>query len=428
MRILIKNGRVIDPDTKTDTQCDIFIREGRIKEINTNIKKEADRIVDAAGCYVMPGLIDLHVHLRDPGFTHKEDIASGARAAAKGGFTTIVTMPNTKPVIDNGDRVNYVHHKASQQASIHVLQVGAITKGQKGEELADIEEMIEAGIPAISEDGRSVMNARIYKEAMQIAKKHEIPVFAHCEDDTLAAGGYMNEGKKARELGLDGIPNSAEDVIAARDILLAKNTGARLHLCHCSTKDSVRMVELAKQEGISVTAEVCPHHFTLSTEDIQDYDTNYKMNPPLRTKKDVDALKQGLKEDIIQVISTDHAPHSSKEKERSMQEAPFGIVGLETCVALTISELVTPGVITPMQMAEKLSYYPAQIIGSDRGSLAPGKPADVVVIDPDADYCIDVRKFVSKGKNTPFHGRKVQGEVIMTICDGQIVYEREKDD
>ena len=423
MSILIKNGRVLDPDTQTDKVCDVFIQEDKIKEVGEKLKVKAARVIDAKGCFVMPGLIDIHVHLRDPGLEYKEDILSGARAAARGGFTTILAMPNTKPVIDRPDRVRYVHKKAEQLAPIHVLQVGAITMGQKGEELADIRGMVEEGIPAISEDGKSVMNAQLYKEAMEIAAACGIPVLAHCEDINMVNGGCMNADEKARELGLPGITNSVENVIIARDILLARDTGAKLHLCHCSTGKSVKMVEMAKEDGIHVTAEVCPHHFTLSTDDIKENDANYKMNPPLRTKEDVEALKEGLKNNIMDVISTDHAPHSKEEKSQSMKKAPFGIVGLETSVALTISELVEPGILTPMQMAEKMSYNPAQVIGSERGSLAVGKPADVVIIDPKAEYIIDARKFDSKGKNTPFHGRKVTGKVKMTICDGQIVYQ-----
>ena len=423
MSILIKNGRVLDPDTQTDKVCDVFIQEDKIKEVGEKLKVKAARVIDAKGCFVMPGLIDIHVHLRDPGLEYKEDILSGARAAARGGFTTILSMPNTKPVIDRPDRVRYVHKKAEQLAPIHVLQVGAITMGQKGEELADIRGMVEEGIPAISEDGKSVMNAQLYKEAMEIAAACGIPVLAHCEDINMVNGGCMNADEKARELGLPGITNSVENVIIARDILLARDTGAKLHLCHCSTGESVKMVEMAKEDGIHVTAEVCPHHFTLSTDDIKENDANYKMNPPLRTKEDVEALKEGLKNNIMDVISTDHAPHSKEEKSQSMKKAPFGIVGLETSVALTISELVEPGILTPMQMAEKMSYNPAQVIGSERGSLAVGKPADVVIIDPKAEYIIDARKFDSKGKNTPFHGRKVTGKVKMTICDGQIVYQ-----
>ncbi|HJD39245.1 MAG TPA: dihydroorotase [Candidatus Blautia stercoripullorum] len=427
MKILIKNGRMINPSDKTDETGDLFIEDGVIKEKgpSLDLPVQPDKVIDAQGCYVMPGLIDLHVHLRDPGLTHKEDVASGSRAAARGGFTTILAMPNTKPVIDSPDRVLYVTNKAKELAPVHVLQIGAVTKQQKGEELADIEGMIQAGIPAISEDGKSVMNVKLYKEAMEIAASHNIPVFAHCEDQNLVNGGCVNEDQHSREQGLPGISNAVEDVIAARDIVLAKETGARLHLCHCSTGDSVEMIRLAKEEGIPVTGEVCPHHFTLTSDDMVPGDTNFKMNPPLRTPKDRQALLNGLKNDIIDVISTDHAPHSREEKQQSMQKAPFGIVGLETSVALTITELVDKGVITPMQMAEKMSYNPARIIGSDRGTLDIGKPGDVTVIDPNREYIIDSMTFLSKGKNTPFNGWKVKGLVKATICDGKVVYQSE---
>lgn len=423
MDILIKNGRVIDPDKKIDKVADILIAEGKIEKVGEQLKDTADRVIDAKGCYVMPGLIDLHVHLRDPGLTHKEDIGSGAKAAAKGGFTTIVAMPNTKPVIDTASRVKYVMNKATETSPVHVLQAGAITKGQEGEELADIKEMVRAGSPAISEDGKSVMNSQLYREAMEIAAACDIPVLAHCEDMKLVNGGCVNDDAVTRKMGLPGITNAVEDIIVARDIMLAGETGCRLHLCHCSTSGSVEMVELAKKHGIAVTAEVCPHHFTLTSKDIVAGDTNYKMNPPLRTAKDVESLKQGLRRDIIDVISTDHAPHTLQEKDVEMVNAPFGIVGLETCVALTISELVKTGILTPMQMAEKMSYNPARILQIDKGTLAVGKDADVVIIDPEAEYVVDVKGFVSKGKNTPFGGRKVSGKVLFTICEGEVVYE-----
>lgn len=424
MKILIKKGRILNPSDQTDKVGDILVEDGVIKEIKEKIecKEIPEKIIDAKGCYVMPGLIDLHVHLRDPGLTYKEDVVTGAKAGAKGGFTTILAMPNTKPVIDCADRVNYVHNKAKELAPIHVLQIGAVTKQQKGEELADIEDMIKAGIPAISEDGKSVMNTKIYKEAMQIAADHDIPVFAHCEDQNMVNGGCVNEDEKSKELGLPGISNAVEDIIVARDIMLAKETGACLHLCHCSTKDSVRMIELAKEENLPVTGEVCPHHFILTSDDIVADDANYKMNPPLRTKEDRDALVKGLKDGVFDVISTDHAPHSREEKQRSMTEAPFGIVGLETAVALTMTELVHKGVLTPLQMAEKMSYNPAKIIHSEGGRLEVGRPADITIIDPEKEYVIDSKTFESKGKNTPFNGKKVKGMVKATICDGEIAY------
>lgn len=425
MKLLIKNGRVIDPATKTDAVSDVLIEDGRIAVVEKSIKEKADKTIDAKGCFVMPGFIDLHVHLRDPGFENKETVATGARAAAKGGFTTILAMPNTRPVVDNVDVVNYVHQKAKNLAPVNVLQIGAVTKGQQGLELSDIHGMVQAGIPAISEDGKSVMNTAVYHKAMQKAKEEGIPVFAHCEDKELVQGGVMNAGKRAEELGLPGILNEVEDTITARDIVLANSAGVHLHLCHCSTASSVWMVEHAKKNGVLVTAEACPHHFTLSDEDIPGDDPNYKMNPPLRSPEDVKAIREGLKKDVIDVIATDHAPHTAIEKGESMKKAPFGIVGLETAAALTYSELVLKDFLTPMQMAEKLSYNPAKIIGSDKGSLAEGAIADVVIFDPAKTYTISVGDFAGKSQNTPFIGRKVTGQVRTTIVAGEVVYSAE---
>ena len=424
MTILIRGGQVINPATQMDEVADVLIEDGVVKEIKKGIKSKANRTIDAKGCYVMPGFIDLHVHLRDPGLEYKEDVFTGMQAAAHGGYTTVLAMPNTKPVADNADVIGYVHRKAASGNCIHVLQVGAVTKGQFGKELADIEGMVKAGCPAISEDGKSVMNSQVYREGMKEAARLHIPVLAHCEDINLVHGGVMNADAKAEALGLPGITNAVEDVIVARDILLSKETGARLHLCHCSTEDSVRMVREAKEQGIAVSAEVCPHHFTLSSEDIKEEEmTNYKMNPPLRTKADVEALKQGLKDGTMEVISTDHAPHAFQEKNTTMQKAPFGIVGLETAACLTYTELVLGGYLTPMQMAERMSYNPARVIGSDKGDIQPGKAADIVIFDPKETYRIDRDQFASKGRNTPFHGREVTGRVKCTICDGCVVYE-----
>ena len=422
MSILIKNGRVIDPDTRKDGRYDILIEEDKIVKVDQEIKEEAEEVIDAEGCYVMPGLIDLHVHLRDPGQTYKETVETGAAAAAHGGFTTVLAMPNTKPVTDDRLNIRYVHNKAKAMAPIHVLQAGAITKGQKGKELADIDSMVAEGSPAISEDGRSVMDSLLCKEAMKIAAECGVPVMAHCEDIDLMDGGVANDDEYIRKQGLRGISNAVEDIIAVRDVMLAGETGAHLHLCHCSTYGSVEIVRQAKKHGINVTAEVCPHHFTLTSKDVDAGDANYKINPPLRTKKDVEALKRGLRDDIMDVIATDHAPHSEEEKRRSFTAAPFGIVGLETAVPLTISELVEKEYLTPMQMAEKMSYNPAKILGLDKGSLAEGKIADVVIIDPNEEYVIDKNTFASKGRNTPFHGRTVRGKVKVTICDGKVVY------
>lgn len=422
MKILIKNGRIIDPASNRDEIADLYVEDGKVSKVGQKIEKEADRVIDATGLFVMPGFIDLHVHLREPGLEHKETIETGAMAAARGGFTTICAMPNTKPVADCKEVVEDIYKRA-KQAKCHVLQVGAVTKGQAGIELADIREMKKIGICAISEDGKSVMDSKLYKEAMIIAKKENLPVFAHCEDKNLVGKGALNAGKKAEELGVEGITNAVEDIITARDILLSKETGAKLHLCHCSTADSVRMVKEAKEEGLLVTAEVCPHHFTLTEDDIVGSDTNYKMNPPLRSKADRQALIEGLKNNIMDVISTDHAPHHADEKAKPMAEAPFGIVGLETAYSLTNSELVEKGYLTEKQLVEKMSVNPAKVLGMDKGCIGEGKTADIVITNPKEEYVIDVNEFASKGKNTPFNGRKVTGKVKYTILSGELVYE-----
>lgn len=425
MKLLIKNGRIIDPASKLDAESDLFVEDGKISKIKGKIKEKADRVIDAKGCFVMPGFIDLHVHLRDPGFEEKETVVTGAKAAARGGFTTILAMPNTRPVVDNADVVNYVHQKARNLAAVNVLQIGAITKGQEGKKLSDIHQMAQAGIPAISEDGKSVMNAELYYRAMRAAKEEGIPVFAHCEDKNLMHGGVINAGKRAEELKLPGILNEVEDIIVARDIVLAGSVGVHLHLCHCSTEKSVWMVKQAKANGLAVTAEVCPHHFTLSEEDIDADNANYKMNPPLRSARDREALREGLKEGVIDVIATDHAPHTAVEKGQSIKRAPFGIVGLETAAAITYSELVLKDYLTPMQMAEKLSYNPAKVIGLEKGTLQEGSIADIVIFDPNQNYTIQAKEFAGKAKNTPFDNRKVTGKVIMTIVSGEIVYSEE---
>ncbi len=423
MRLLIKNGRVLDPASGRDEVCDILVEDGVIRRVGKQVEAEDARIVEAFGYFVMPGLVDLHVHFRDPGLTYKEDIETGSRAAARGGYTTVLAMPNTKPVIDTPDKVRYVTNKARKVAPIHVLQVGAVTMEQKGERVSDIRGMVEAGIPAISEDGKSVMDTLVYREAMEIASELDLPVLAHCEDIHLVDHGVMNADERAEALGMRGITNAVEDVIVARDILLAKETGARLHLCHCSTRDSVEMVRRAKEEGLKVSAEVCPHHFTLTSDDIPGDDANYKMNPPVRSQADKEALIQGLRDGTIDAIATDHAPHSAEEKRQSMTKAPFGIVGLETAVPLTVTELLETGVLTPLDMARVMSCQPARIAGLEAGTLQEGRAADIVLIDPKEEYVIDKNTFASKGRNTPFHGRRVRGKVKMTICGGQIVYE-----
>lgn len=424
MKTIIRNGHVLNPSTNMDGVFDVAIENGIISEIAATIATDgADQVIDASGKYVMPGFIDLHVHFREPGFEYKETIKTGAMSSAKGGYTSVCPMPNTNPAIDSKEMVEWVKEKERTDSVVHILPVGAVTKGQAGVEVTDMKGMKEAGAVAVSEDGKSVMDILVYVEGMKEAAKNNLVVMAHCEDKQLVRGGVMNAGKRAEELGLKGITNSVEDVITARDIFLANETGAQLHLCHCSTKDSVSLVKLAKDAGYKVSGEVCPHHFILADEDIPCDDANYKMNPPLRSRRDVQALKEGLRDGIMDVISTDHAPHSAEEKAKSMAQAPFGIVGEETAFALTVTELVEQGYLTKMQLVEKMSYNPARILGIEKGRLEPGKAADIVIADFDETYTIDTSTFVSKGKNTPFNGKQVKGRVYQTLVDGKIVYD-----
>ena len=423
MSLIIKNGRVINPPTNTDEILDIKIDGNSISAISAEIVPVfSDEVIDATGCLVFPGFIDMHVHFRDPGQTAKEDIETGSKAAARGGVTTVLAMPNTKPVVDTPELVNYVHEKAKKVGLTRVLQVGSVTKGMEGKELSDLQGMIQAGIPAISEDGKSVMDSGLYREAMKIVAKEHIPVLAHCEDINLVQGGVMNMGSKSDSMGEKGISNAVENIIEARDVMLAEETGATLHLCHCSTKESYDIIKEAKARGIKVSGEVCPHHFTLTEDDIVPGDGNYKMNPPVRTKEDRDALRKGLAEGVFEVISTDHAPHTAEEKAKGFA-SPFGIVGLETSASLTYTELVACGIISLMQMAAYMSSNPARILGlKDLGDISVGKTADITIFDPRVEYEIHAADFAGKSKNMPYEGRRVQGQVIKTIFGGKVVY------
>lgn len=423
MKILIQNGQVIDPASKTNGIMDILIENGIISKMEKNITDKADTIINAEGNWVTPGLIDVHVHLREPGYEYKETMATGTRSAAKGGFTTICCMPNTSPVCDSDIMVEYIKLKAQREGVIHVLPIGAITKGQNGEELSNIGKMAKAGACAISEDGKSVPSSGLLKTAMKYAKMFDIPVLSHCEDIALVAGGSMNAGASAQLLGLKGISNDSEEVIVARDIILAKSTNSKLHICHMSTKGSVEILKQAKLAGQNVTAEATPHHFTLSDDFITDYDGNTKMNPPLRSKEDVLAIRHALKDNIIEVIATDHAPHSIDEKNCEYEKVAFGIVGLETALPLGITVLVDEGWLTPLELIAKMTWNPAKMLGIDdyAGKLSIGKSADITIINPNETYKVNPNTFASKSKNTPFGGFDVKGKVLYTIVDGNIV-------
>ena len=425
MRFIIKNGRVLDPSDGIDKHLDILFENDIIREVGEDLPADEQvRVIDAAGLWVVPGLIDMHVHLRDPGQRHKETIATGTRSAAMGGFTTICPMANTSPIADNEIVIEYINSKARKEGVVFVEPIGSVTKDMAGKELSAIGEMAEAGICAISDDGKFVENPSMLRIAMTYAKMFNLPILSHCEDSRLTGKGQINAGPHADIMGFKGIPAEAEEIIVARDIILAKSTGAHLHICHVSTKNSLELIRRAKNEGVKITCEVCPHHFTLCDEDITDYDANYKMSPPLRSRSDVQALKEALKDGTIDVIATDHAPHHEDDKNCEFEQAQNGIVGLETAVPLCITELISgddPFTLTPLEWVEKMTANPARILGFNNiGSLRPGSRADITIIDPDAEYTIDKNRFESLSKNTPFHGRKVKGKVLHTIVSGKI--------
>jgi dihydroorotase len=422
-RLLIKNGRVIDPASRHDGVADVWIEDGVIQGVGTNLTAPADaEVIDATGLIVAPGFIDMHVHLREPGFEHAETIESGSRAAAAGGFTSVCPMPNTKPVNDNATVTSYMIEKARRHAVVNVFPIGAITKGSAGEELAAIGSMKQAGAVAISDDGRPVMNARVMRRAMEFARSLGIPVINHCEDLHLSAGGDMHEGAESVRLGLRGIPGCSEDVMVARDILLAEVTGARYHVAHISSKHSVEMVRFAKTRGLAVTAEATPHHLALADRDMKPYDSNYKMKPPLRGLCDVAAVLEGIVNGAIDAIATDHAPHPGSEKMQEFESCPFGILGLETAIGVSLEQLVHPGKISIGRLVELFTTGPARVLGLDRGTLAQGAPADVTVFSTDREWTYDVNKSFSKSRNSPFDGKTFKGGPVATVVAGEVVW------
>ncbi|MDA8099289.1 MAG: dihydroorotase [Nitrospiraceae bacterium] len=418
MNILIKNGHIIDPENSVDEKLDLLVADGKIAKLGKPgaLSASGAEQIDAAGKLVVPGLIDMHVHLREPGFEYKETIATGTAAARTGGFTAVCCMPNTKPVNDCRSVTEFILAEAAKNGSARVYPVGAITKGSQGEELAEIGELRDAGCVGISDDGRPVMNAAMMRRALEYSTIFDLPVLSHCEDMSLAAKGVMNEGFVATELGLRGIPNAAEDVMVARDLALAELTGGRVHICHVSTAGAVRMIRAAKDRGVRVTAETCPHYFLLTDEAVRGYDTSAKMNPPLRTADDRAAVRQGLADGTIDVIVTDHAPHASDEKAVEFDAAPFGIVGLETSLGLSL-KLVEERVLTLTDLVTRMSTAPGRIIGRG-GTLSVGAAADITIIDPEMKWTVKAAEFRSKSRNTPFEGRELKGRAVRTIVGG----------
>ena len=418
--LLIKGGRIIDPANGIDKIADILVSEGKIQAIGELSCDDAD-IIDASGNIVLPGLIDIHVHFRDPGLTHKEDIESGSKAAVAGGFTTVCPMPNTAPTTDSVELIRYAIDKGREVGLCNILPIGAISLGLKGENLAPIADMAEAGAVAFSDDGLTTADSALMQQGLAAANAAKRPIFSHCEDLRLTKGGVMNRGKAAERFGLPGIGHEVEDIIIGRDIILANSVGARLHICHITTDGGVQLLREAKARGEKVTGEVCPHHFILSDEDMLSADPNFKMNPPLRTAADIAAIKQGLKDGTIDIIATDHAPHTGEEKACGFLEAPFGIIGLEDAFALSYTELVQTGILSLCELVEKMTCGPAKIIQHEGGTLSLGKSADIAIISLQ-EYTIDPSKYHGRSKNTPFSGRKVCGKVVYTIFEGRVVY------
>jgi len=428
--LLIQGGRIIDPSQGIDETGSLLITDGKISWLGRGEMPPPQPdydVLHAQGLIVCPGFVDLHCHLRQPGFEEKETIATGTKAAARGGFTTVCCMPNTEPPLDNQATVDYVKSIAAKEGVVRVLPIGCISKGRRGEELAEMGELALAGVIAYSDDGEPALNSRLVRQALDYSRASGLPIIDHCEDMSLTKGGQMNEGIISTRLGLQGIPNAAEEIIVARDLALAQLTGGRLHIAHTTTEGSVELIRRAKGKGIKVTAEVTPHHLTLTEEKVTGYDTNAKVNPPLRTKKDIQALIQGLKENVIDIIATDHAPHTEADKQCDFALAPFGISGFETALG-SLMKLVRNGQLPLTILIAKLTYEPARIIGNkfgELGTLAIGAPADITIFNPNMDWVVDTKAFASKGKNTPLAGSVLKDKVMATISRGKLVY---KDD
>jgi dihydroorotase len=427
--ILLRGGRVVDPSQNLDEVGDVLISEGRIEATGRlgEVRRDGDAVetIDCSGFVVSPGFVDVHCHLREPGREEVETIASGARAAAAGGFTAVCAMPNTDPVTDNQAAVGFIIRQASRAGAARVYPIGAISIGEEGKTLAEFGEMVSAGAVAVSDDGKPVVSAQLMRTALEYARTFGIPVADHCEEPTLAANGAMNEGIVSARLGLKGIPAEAEEIMAIRDILLARRTGGHIHLCHMSTRGSVELIRWGKERGINVTAEVCPHHLSLTEEAVEGYDTNAKMNPPLRTADDVAALQEALRDGTIDLIATDHAPHHYDEKEREFADAPNGIVGLETALAVNLTWLVHGGVTDITTLIDRMSCAPARVFRLPGGTLRRGSVGDVTVFDPDVQWTVDPTRFISKGRNSPYAGQALRGRAEITVVDGRVIYRRD---
>lgn len=422
MRLLIQGGRVLDPARKIDCQLDLLIEDGKIAHQGRDLSAEGAQVLDAAGLVVAPGLVDMHVHLREPGFEDKETVASGCAAAAKGGVTTLVAMPNTRPVTDCPDIVKLVRDKAAV-TGVNVLPAGAVTVGQRGEQLTDFAALKAAGVPALTDDGVPIQNLALLRRAMQEAKALDLPLLDHCEDRDMVQNYAVNEGAVSWKLGLPGRPAIAEELQIMRDVMLAEETGAHVHICHISTARGVDIVRQAKARGVRVTCETCPQYFTLTEEEVLLQGAMARVNPPLRTQADLEGIRAGLADGAIDAIVTDHAPHTAEEKSKPLPDAPSGMVGLETSLALALTELYHTGLLPLNRVLALMSASPAALLGLDKGTLAVGRDADLVLFDPDEAWVIDKEQFASKGRNTPFHGRTVRGKVKYTISRGNIIYQ-----
>ena len=424
MKLLIQNGRVVDPVNATVSILDIFAENGRIVQMEKNIEAEADVVLDATGLIVCPGLVDMHVHLRDPGLTYKEDIFTGTAAAARGGVTAVACMANTDPVVDSPEHIQYIKEKAAQGNGVHVYPIGAVSVGMRGEEPTDGDALKQAGAVALSDDGCNVDNANLMRDVMILAKRLQLPVLCHCEDTSMVENRAVNEGSVSRQLWLERRPAIAEEIMVMRDAMLAEETGAHVHICHISTAKSVDIVRRMKKHGVSITCETCPQYFTLTEDEILTQGSLARVNPPLRTAKDIKGIIAGLKDGTIDAIATDHAPHSPEEKARSLTRAPSGMVGLETSLAITLTELYHTGKMKLPDLIRAMTYNPASILHlSSKGRLSLGGDADITIFDPEQEWVIDPEEFASKSRNTPFAGRKVKGRVKYTIVGGKVIYQ-----